>query len=98
MAKANTVFVTGSTGFIGTKLVNELVNRDSHTGELLRQVQSAGLLAGACARASAGCGGGDPKRDVVGLAGTNKIPLLADMQGHASVAPFVRGGYEIVTL
>ena len=36
MAKANTVFVTGSTGFIGTKLVNELVNRGNTVHALTR--------------------------------------------------------------
>ena len=36
MAKANTVFVTGSTGFIGTKLVNELVNRGNTVHALAR--------------------------------------------------------------
>jgi len=36
MAKANTVFVTGSTGFIGTKLVNELVNRGNSVHALTR--------------------------------------------------------------
>ncbi len=36
MAKTNTVFVTGSTGFIGTKLVNELVRRGSMVHALTR--------------------------------------------------------------
>ncbi len=36
MAKANTVFVTGSTGFIGTKLVNELVKRGNTVHALTR--------------------------------------------------------------
>lgn len=36
MAKTNTVFVTGSTGFIGTKLVNELVNRGNTVHALTR--------------------------------------------------------------
>ena len=36
MANANTVFVTGSTGFIGTKLVNELVQRGNTVHALTR--------------------------------------------------------------
>jgi nucleoside-diphosphate-sugar epimerase len=36
MAKANTVFVTGSTGFIGTKLVNELVKLGNTVHALTR--------------------------------------------------------------
>jgi nucleoside-diphosphate-sugar epimerase len=36
MAKTNTVFVTGSTGFIGTKLVNELVKRGNTVHALTR--------------------------------------------------------------
>lgn len=40
MAKANTVFVTGSTGFIGTKLVNELVQRGHTVHALTRRTSN----------------------------------------------------------
>ena len=81
-----------------TKVMTELALPDSRTGQLLRKAHEAGLVAGACARASSGCASGDPARDVAEIARTHGIALLSDMDGHASIEPFVRDGYEVVAL
>jgi len=81
-----------------TKVMTELALPDSRTGQLLRKAHEAGLVAGACARASSGCASGDPERDVAEIARKNDIALLSDMDGHASIEPFVRDGYEVVAL
>ena len=79
-----------------TRLVAALGDGESRTGALLRAVRDAGLLAGACGRASSGCASDDPARKVADVARAGGVPLLADMQGHAAIEPFVREGYEIV--
>ncbi len=81
-----------------TKLVSALSDEQSRTGALLRAVRDAGLLAGACGRASSGCVSDDPTRKVADAARAGGVSLLADMQGHAAIEPFVREGYEILII
>jgi hypothetical protein len=81
-----------------TRLVSTLGDRESRTGTLLRQARDAGLLAGACGRASSGCASDDPARKVADVAAAERVALLADMQGHAGIEPFVREGYEVVAI
>ncbi|BDG02909.1 hypothetical protein [Anaeromyxobacter oryzae] len=81
-----------------TKLVGTVQSAESRTGALLRQALDAGVLAGACGRASSGCASEDPTRKVADLAQAAGVPLLADLHGHASIEPFVREGYEIVVI
>lgn len=79
-----------------TRMLSQL-GGGSATGGLLAQARAEGIVAGACARASAGCSSGDPARDVAQLARAAGIALLSDLDGHAAIEPFVREGYEIVT-
>jgi len=81
-----------------TKLLADFARPDSRAGELLRQAHRAGIVAGACARASGGCASGDPTRKVTDVAHTHGIALLADLDGHAGIEPFVREGYEVIAL
>ncbi len=81
-----------------TKLVSTMSSSTSRTGALLRQARDAGLVAGACGRASSGCASEDPARKVADLAQAAGLRLLADLQGHASIEPFVREGYEVVVI
>jgi hypothetical protein len=71
---------------------------ESRFGSLLREAQAAGILAGACARASSGCASDDPSRKVADLARERDVRLLSDLGGHAGIEPFVREGYELVFL
>jgi hypothetical protein len=79
-----------------TGIVGALRDSESRTGSLLRQARDAGLVAGACGRASSGCASDDPTRKVADTARAEGLALLADMQGHAAIEPYVREGYEIV--
>jgi hypothetical protein len=81
-----------------TRMVAALDAPESRTGALLRQARDAGLVAGACGRASSGCAGDDPARKVAELARDAGVPLLSDLHGHASIEPFVRDGYEVVVI
>jgi len=82
---------------LATRMVSELGAEGSRTGALLRQVRDAGILAGACERASSGCASDDPARKVADVARAHGVKLLSDLDGHPSIEPFVRQGYEIVT-
>jgi hypothetical protein len=81
-----------------TKAVGAMGDASSRTGSLLREARDAGLIAGACGRASSGCVSDDPTRKVADAARAQGLTLLADMQGHAAIEPFVREGYEIVVI
>lgn len=81
-----------------TKLVSAIDSAESRTGALLRQARDAGLVAGACGRASSGCAGEDPTRKVADVARAAGVRLLADLHGHASIEPFLREGYEVVII
>jgi len=79
-----------------TQVLHELASPESKRGALLRSAQAAGVLVGACARASAGCASPAPQRKVTELATAHAVPLLADLEGHAGIERFVREGYEVV--
>jgi hypothetical protein len=81
-----------------TRMVGELEAAGSVTGTLLRRACAAGLVAGACGRASSGCAGDDPTRKVADAARAGGVSLLTDLDGHAGIEPFVREGYELVVL
>ncbi len=81
-----------------TKLVTLLERSESQTGALLRQARDAGLVAGACSRASSGCATDDPARKVADVARAAGVALLGDLHGHAGIEPFVREGYELVAI
>ncbi len=73
-----------------------LAEREGRFGELFAAARERGLLAGACRTAAGGCSTGDPARDVVSAAAEQGVPLLDDMDGHASLGPYVAEGFEIV--
>ncbi|MGC4120827.1 MAG: hypothetical protein QM765_40875 [Myxococcales bacterium] len=76
----------------GTQSLKE---REGHFGELFEKARGLGLIAGACKAASAGCK--DPDRDVTPIAQELGLELFDGAGGHASIAPFVDQGYEVVT-
>jgi hypothetical protein len=69
---------------------------DPMFGRLFAEAKAAGIIAGACKKASGGCKPGDP--NVLHLAGEQSVPLLDEMQGHAGIAQYVESGYEIVVI
>jgi len=81
-----------------TRMVSALGAPDSATGALLRRASAAGLVAGACGRASSGCASDDPTHKVADVARSAGVRLLADLDGHAGIEPYVREGYELVVL
>jgi hypothetical protein len=81
-----------------TRMVSAMNLAESPPGALLRRARDAGILAGACGRASSGCASDDPARKVAELAEAAGVKLLRDLGGHASIEPFVRDGYELVML
>lgn len=83
-----------------TGMLARLADPGFEAGPLLRQVREAGLLAGACLRASLGCGcdADATTSPSVQAARDADIALLDGMDGHASIATFVREGFEIVVI
>lgn len=59
-------------------------------GELFLKVREQGLLAGFCRACST-------KLGVLAEVERLGLPLLADMQGHAGMAPFLEQGYQVIT-
>ncbi len=73
-----------------------LAEREGRFGALFSAALDRGLLVGACRTAAGGCSTGDPARDVATIASEQGLPLLDDMEGHASLGPYVAEGYELV--
>ncbi len=73
-----------------------LAEREGRFGALFAAALDRGLLVGACRTAAGGCSTGDPGRDVAAIASEQGLPLLDDMDGHASLGPYVAEGYELV--
>jgi hypothetical protein len=81
-----------------TRMLGEIGAPGSRRGTLLRQACDAGIVAGACERASSGCASEDPTRKVAEVARSRGVGLLSGLDGHASIEPFVREGYELVVM
>jgi hypothetical protein len=71
-----------------------LREREGRFGELFEEARRLGLLAGACKAASGGCK--DPARDVTAIATELGLPLIDALDGHTSIEPFVREGFEVL--
>lgn len=72
------------------KLVPELVRPDHFLHPLWQKTLAAGLVAGVCRACSV-------KLGVLEAVEAQGLPLLADMSGHAGLAPFVEDGFEVLT-
>ena len=81
-----------------TRLIGEIGAARSRTGTLLREACDAGIVAGACERASSGCSSDDPARKMADAARSGGIGLLSGLSGHAPIEPFLGDGYELVVV
>jgi hypothetical protein len=72
------------------KLVPELVKTGSPLTGPWQKVLAAGLIAGVCKACAA-------KLGTLDAAIEQGLPLLNDMAGHPSMAPYLKEGYEIIT-
>ena len=77
----------------GTMSVAE---RKGHFGEIWADAASAGLIIGACKAAACGCSSDDPARNMTAQLEAQGLPLLDEMDGHASINGYVAEGFEIV--
>jgi hypothetical protein len=81
---------------IATGSLRELDDPASDFAPLFREAAGLGLVAGACRAACGGCRSDDPNRSVIGIAEAHGVPLLDGAEGHASLEPFVREGYQVL--
>ena len=81
---------------LATQSFQELSNEDASFTRLFRAANARGLVAGACRKAAGGCASDDPSRKVGDRIEAAGVALLDGMDGHASIEPFVRDGYELV--
>ncbi len=79
-----------------TGSLRELSDPSSDFASLFLEAERLGLIAGACRAASHGCKSEDESRNVVRVAESRGIALLDEADGHASLEPFVREGYQVV--
>lgn len=83
---------------VATSSLRELDDPASDFAKLFHEAAGLGLVAGACRAACAGCRSDDPNRSVTGIAQAHGVPLLDGADGHASLEPFVRDGYQILII
>ena len=76
--------------------IPEIADPHSEFGRLLAQAASEGLVAGACRTASSRRCSDNDCRDVASLTCSHSIKLLDDADGHASIEPFVRDGFQVI--
>lgn len=81
-----------------TQLLARLDEPGFELADPIRRAQAAGVLAGACLRASIGCGCDADSSPAVEAARAAGIALPDGMGGHASIREYVRDGYEIVVI
>jgi hypothetical protein len=81
-----------------TQMLARLDDSGFEMAALIREAQAADVLAGACFRASVGCGCDAESSRAVEAARAHGIALLADRDGHAAIGPFVADGYELVVI
>jgi hypothetical protein len=80
------IIVEGS----ATKLIPELVKEDHPLHTLYRKALEKDLIVGACKACSAKLGVNQPVEET-------GLPLLDDMHGHPGMAPYLDGGFEIIS-
>ena len=73
-----------------------VADREGHFGEMWADARSQGLLIGACKAASCGCSSDDPARNMTAQLEAEGLPLLDEMDGHASINAYVADGFELV--
>lgn len=71
-------------------LLNGLADSDAVHAVALKAAITAGLVAGACSGAAKGCGG-----QLEGAVEKSGLPLLAGMNGHASISKFIERGFHL---
>lgn len=74
-----------------TRLIPEMARPDHFLNALYLQVKSRGMLYGACQACAT-------KMGVAEAIAAEDIPLIADVNGHPSMAPFIRQDYKIITM
>ena len=80
------VIIEGS----ATKLLYELAKPDMPFHNLYVKVKDAGLIDGVCKACAA-------KMNTLEEAEKQGLALLSDMQGHPSMAEYMKEGYQIIT-
>jgi hypothetical protein len=73
-----------------TKLLPELVKSDHPLNQLWTRCLAANLVAGVCRACAKKMGTQEAAED-------QRLPLLADMNGHPSMSDFLEAGYTIIT-
>ena len=76
--------------------LKELSDPHSEFAKLFLEALEKGLVAGACRAASSRRCSGNDCADVSAIAQSRGIALLDDADGHASIEPYVREGYQVV--
>ena len=80
---------------VATKVVNKLEQEgNEYFKKLFNQAISHNIIAGACEKASGGCQ--NPKISVLSIMKKNKIPMLNNLAGHASISEYIEDGFELV--
>ncbi|MCL2825628.1 MAG: hypothetical protein FWD57_16670 [Polyangiaceae bacterium] len=79
-----------------TWAIKEVTDPHSDFGKLFIEAERAGLVAGVCKTASARRCSGNDCTDIASLAESRGIALLDIADGHASIEPFVRDGYQVI--
>ena len=82
---------------MATRLLADLDQAPAMLRQAVADAKAAGLIAGACRQASTGCGSAED-RNIVDAIAAQGLALLDDLDNHASIEPFLRDGYEVITV
>jgi hypothetical protein len=82
---------------MATRLLADLDQAPPLLQKAVADAKAAGLIAGACQQACAGCGSAED-RDIVAAVRAQGVGFLSDLDNHAGIEPFVREGYEVIAI
>ena len=86
---------------MATRLLSDLDKAPTRLQKAVADAKASGLIAGACLQASSGCGSPeDHNKDhnIVDAIQAQGIGFLSDLDNHAGIEPFLREGYEVITI
>jgi predicted peroxiredoxin len=82
---------------MATCLLADLEGAPPRLQKAVADAKTAGLIAGACLQASSGCGSAED-RNIVDAIKARGVGFLSDLDNHAGIEPFIRDGYEVVSI
>ena len=82
---------------MATRLFADLDKAPPRLQKAVAEAKASGVIAGVCLQASSGCGSPEDRNIVDAISGQG-VGFLSDLDNHAGIEPFLKAGYEIITV